>query len=59
MLETVAFYLSLVMAILLFLRGYIEAINISNAEGSKVNGGTLIFCAIFALFFSKMTFIFY
>ncbi len=58
MLESFAFYLSFVMAVFLFLRGYIEAIKISNAD-DRVYGGTLILCVIFALFFSKMSFVFY
>lgn len=58
MLETVAFYVSFITAVLLILRGYYEAIKISNSD-DRVYGGTLIFCVVFALFFSKMTFVFY
>lgn len=58
MLETVAFYLSFIMALGLFVRGYIEAIHIGNSEG-KVYGETFIFCVVFALIFSKLAFVLY
>lgn len=57
MLESISFYLSLLMTLFLFVRGYIEAMLIANSQ-DKVYGGTLIFCVIFALIFSKLTFIF-
>jgi len=57
MLESIAFYLSLFMTLFLFVRGYIEAILIANSS-EKVYGGTLIFCVVFALIFSKATFVF-
>lgn len=57
MIESIAFYLSFFMAIYLFARAYIEAITISEASG-KVYGGTLIFCIVFGLIFSKFTFAF-
>lgn len=58
MLETSAFYLSLIMALFLYIRGYVEAIHIANSK-EKVYGGTLIFCVVFALVFSKLTFVFH
>ena len=57
MIESIAFYLSFFMAIYLFVRAYIEALTISEASG-KVYGGTLIFCVVFGLIFSKFTFAF-
>ncbi|MGJ7920028.1 hypothetical protein [Neobacillus sp. LXY-4] len=57
MLETVAFYISLLMAVLLFIRGYVEAIEIAGST-EKIYGGTLIFCLVFALIFSRLTYVF-
>lgn len=57
MLETIGFYLSFLMALFLFARGYIEAIKIANSQ-DRVYGGTLIFCLVFAFIFSKLTIIF-
>ncbi|MFT9596640.1 hypothetical protein [Mesobacillus sp.] len=57
MLQSIALYLSLIMAILLFSIAYIEAIKIANAEG-KVHGGTLIFSSVCALLFSRFTYLF-
>ena len=57
MFETIAFYLSFSMAVFLFARAYIEALNISESTG-KVYGGTLIFCVVFGLIFSRFTFTF-
>jgi hypothetical protein len=39
------------MSVFLFLRGYWEAIMISNEQGA-VNGGTMIFCFVMALIFA-------
>ncbi|MBT2662815.1 hypothetical protein [Bacillus sp. ISL-45] len=57
MLQSIALYLSLLMAILLFSMAYIEAIKIANTEG-KVHGGTLILSSVCALLFSRFTYLF-
>lgn len=54
MLESVAFYLSFIMAVYLFAFSYIEGIKIANSEG-KVLGGTFLFTFILALIFSSFT----
>lgn len=56
MIETVPLYLSLIMAIYLFIISYIEGIKISNSEG-KVSGGTFIFSFTMAFVFSGFTYI--
>lgn len=43
--------LSFVMSVFLFLRGYFEAIKISDEQG-QVSGGTMIFCFIMGLIFA-------
>lgn len=58
MLETFAFYLSFIMTVFLISQAYIEALKIADSE-DKVHGGTFIYCAVFALIFSKFTFTFY
>jgi hypothetical protein len=58
-LEAFAFYLSFFMTLLLVIRGYMEAITIAESNENKVNGGTLIFCVVFALIFSKLMSVFY
>ncbi|UII55323.1 hypothetical protein LS684_17050 [Cytobacillus spongiae] len=58
MLEPIALYISLVMAIFLFAYAYYEGIQIANTEG-KVRGGTFVFTTTFAFVFSSFTYIFY
>lgn len=58
MLQTLALYLSLIMAIFLFLYAFFEGIKIADAEG-KVQGGTFILSVISAFIFSAFTFVFY
>lgn len=55
MLETLPLYLSLIMAIYLFIISFIEGIRISNSEG-KVSGGTFIFSFTMAFIFSGFTY---
>lgn len=50
MIETVPLYLSLIMAIYLFIISYIEGIKISNSEG-KVSGVPLFLVLRWHLFF--------
>ncbi|WP_415818187.1 hypothetical protein [Mesobacillus thioparans] len=57
MLQSIALYLSLLMAIFLFSVAYFEAIKIADADG-KVHGGTFIFSTICALLFSRFTYLF-
>lgn len=58
MLQILALYLSLIMAIYLFIYSFIEGIRISEAEG-KVSGGTFIFSTSMAFLFSSFTYILY
>ena len=58
MLQTLALYLSLIMAILLFLYAFFEGIKIADTEG-KVHGGTFILSVVSAFIFSAFTFVFY
>jgi hypothetical protein len=58
MLQILALYLSLIMAILLFLYAFYEGIKIADSEG-KVHGGTFILSVISAFIFSAFTFVFY
>ncbi len=58
MLETIAFYFSIIMAVFLISMAYIEALKIGDSE-DKVHGGTFIFCVVFALIFSKFTYTFH
>lgn len=56
MLEVIPLYLSLVMAIYLFVFSFIEGIRISNSEG-KVSGGTFLFSSTMAFIFSGFTYV--
>ena len=58
MLQTLALYLSLIMAILLFLYAFFEGIKIADSE-EKVHGGTFILTVTSAFIFSAFTFVFY
>lgn len=55
MIQTVAVYLSLIMAVYLFSYSFIEGIRISNSE-EKVSGGTFIFSFTMAFIFSGFTY---
>lgn len=57
MLQSVALYLSLIMAVFLFLYAFFEGIKLSDAEG-KVHGGTFILSVVSAFIFSAFTFVF-
>jgi hypothetical protein len=50
--------LSFTMSVFLFLRGYWEAIKISDEQGN-VNGGTMIFCFVMGLIFAMFANNFY
>ncbi len=54
----IALYLSLIMALYLFVFSYIEGIKIANAE-EKVHGGTFIFSVVGAFIFSGLTSLLY
>lgn len=56
MLESVALYLSFIMAIYLFIYSYIEGLKIANSE-ERVRGGTFIFTITLAFIFSGFTYI--
>jgi hypothetical protein len=56
MVEVLPLYLSLVMAIYLFIYSFIEGIRISNSE-EKVSGGTFIFSMTMAFIFSGFTYL--
>jgi hypothetical protein len=56
MVSALPLYLSLIMAIYLFVISFIEGIKISNSEG-KVSGGTFIFSFTMAIIFSGFTYI--
>ncbi|WP_075982700.1 hypothetical protein [Bacillus massilinigeriensis] len=58
MLQMIALYLSLIMALYLFVFSYIEGIKIANAE-EKVHGGTFIFSVVGAFIFSGLTSLLY
>ncbi|WP_338471987.1 hypothetical protein R4Z10_04270 [Niallia sp. XMNu-256] len=58
MLQTVALYLSLIMAVYLFLYAFFEGIKIADTD-EKVHGGTFILSVISAFIFSTFTFILY
>ncbi len=58
MLQTVALYLSLIMAVYLFLYAFFEGIKIADTDG-KVHGGTFILSVISACIFSAFTFMLY
>jgi hypothetical protein len=55
MVQTAVIYLSLIMAVYLFIFSYIEGIRISNSE-EKVSGGTFIFSFPMAVIFSGFTY---
>jgi uncharacterized membrane protein YhaH (DUF805 family) len=57
MLQTVALFLSLIMALFLFSYAYAEGIKIANTDG-KVHGGTFILSVVSAFLFSVFTFVF-
>jgi hypothetical protein len=57
MLETIALYLSLIMAVYLFLYSFIEGIKMSDSE-KEVSGGTFIFSMTMAFVFSGLTYLF-
>jgi hypothetical protein len=56
-LETVALYLSFIMAVYLFTFSYIEGIRIANSD-EKVHGATFIVTFTLAVVFSGFTYIF-
>ncbi|WP_428911230.1 hypothetical protein [Niallia sp. Krafla_26] len=58
MLQTIALYLSLIMAVFLFLYAFFEGIKIADSE-EKVRGGTFILSVVSAFIFSGFTFILY
>lgn len=58
MLQSVAIYLSLIMAIYLFVYSYIEGIRIANSD-EKIHGGTFILSVVGAFVFSGLTSILY
>lgn len=57
MLESIALYLSLFMAIFLFAYAFWEGMKIANSE-EKVYGGTFILTVTFAFIFSGLTYTF-
>lgn len=57
MLETVALYLSVIMAIFLFAYAYAEGIKIANSE-EEVYGGTFILSVTSGFIFSGLTYVF-
>lgn len=57
MLESVALYLSFIMAIYLFAFSFIEGIKIADSEEGKIRGVTFIFSFTFAVVFSGLTYI--
>lgn len=58
MIQNFALYLSLIMAVYLFIYSFIEGIRISEAK-DKVNGGTFIFSTTMAILFSGFTYLLY
>ncbi len=60
MLQTIALYLSLIMAVYLFLYAFFEGIKIADTDNEeKVYGGTFILSVISAFIFSAFTFVLY
>lgn len=60
MLQTIALYLSLIMAVYLFLYAFFEGIKIADTDtDEKVYGGTFILSIISAFVFSTFTFMLY
>lgn len=57
MLQSIALYVSLIMAVYLFGYAYIEGLKIANTE-DKAYGGTFIFSVVSAFIFSRFTYIF-
>ncbi|WP_198029730.1 hypothetical protein [Bacillus sp. J33] len=57
MLETVALYLSVIMAVFLFAYAYAEGIKIANSE-EEVYGGTFIISVTAGFIFSGFTYVF-
>lgn len=53
MLENVAFYLSFITAVYLFVFSYVEGIRIANSQ-EKIHGGTFIFSCTFAFIFTGL-----
>lgn len=57
MLQSIALYLSFIMAVFLFLYAYFEGIKIADST-DKVYGGTFILTTVSAFIFSALTFAF-
>lgn len=57
MLESIALYVSFLMAVFLFGYAYVEGLKIANTNG-KAYGGTFIFSVVSALIFSRLTYFF-
>jgi hypothetical protein len=57
MLQSIALYLSLFMAILLFAYAYVEGLRIADSN-EKVYGGTFIFTVVFGFIFSRLSYVF-
>ncbi|WP_191090843.1 hypothetical protein [Niallia endozanthoxylica] len=57
MLQSIALYLSFIMAVFLFLYAYFEGIKIADSD-DKVYGGTFILTTVSAFVFSALTFAF-
>lgn len=49
--QYLAMVLSIIVSVLLFFYGYLEAIRIANSEEGKVKGETLIFCVLMGFVF--------
>jgi hypothetical protein len=57
MLEMVALFLSVFMAVFLFSYAFVEGIKIANSK-EKIYGGTFIFSIIAGFAFSRLTYVF-
>lgn len=57
MLETLALYLSVIMAVFLFSYSYAEGIRIANSD-ERAGGGTFILSVTAAFIFSGLTYVF-
>lgn len=57
MLQSIALYLSLFMAILFFAFAYVEGLRIADSN-EKVYGGTSIFTVVFGFIFPRLSYVF-